>query len=172
MQGLYPGMSLRPVSNSSDMELISLFSAATTSNNVKLANGSTITSPLGGYTYVPIQVSIRSRAPHMRKLRLSLSQTVEPDEDISLEGWTSCPAFIKRNNEVCQSRARRRARLARLLNLFAYLQMPPPSSRPRRPRQLPSLRHSSRSWATARSRSRTCGVCPPEAISLRRFACC
>ncbi|KAI0754618.1 phosphoglycerate mutase-like protein [Daedaleopsis nitida] len=39
-----------------------------------LANGSTIASPLGGYQYVPVE-------------------SVEPGNDVSLEGWTSCNAF-------------------------------------------------------------------------------
>ncbi|KZT28839.1 phosphoglycerate mutase-like protein [Neolentinus lepideus HHB14362 ss-1] len=47
---------------------------ATTSYNTTLANGSTIVGPLNGYQYVPIQ-------------------TVEPDKDVSLEGWTDCNTF-------------------------------------------------------------------------------
>ncbi|KAI0718228.1 phosphoglycerate mutase-like protein [Cerioporus squamosus] len=39
-----------------------------------LADGSTITSPLGGYQYIPIE-------------------SVEPNEDVSLEGYTSCNTF-------------------------------------------------------------------------------
>ncbi|KAI0823176.1 histidine phosphatase superfamily [Trametes gibbosa] len=42
--------------------------------NTQLANGSTVTSPLGGYQYVPIE-------------------SVEPNQDVSLEGFTSCTAF-------------------------------------------------------------------------------
>ncbi|KAF8967093.1 phosphoglycerate mutase-like protein [Flammula alnicola] len=40
-----------------------------------LANGSTITGPLGGYQTVPIE-------------------SVNPDNDVSLEGWTDCGTFI------------------------------------------------------------------------------
>ncbi|KAH9845992.1 phosphoglycerate mutase-like protein [Lenzites betulinus] len=40
----------------------------------QLANGTTVTSPLGGYQYIPIE-------------------SVEPNEDVSLEGFTSCTAF-------------------------------------------------------------------------------
>ncbi|KAG5639427.1 hypothetical protein H0H81_002298 [Sphagnurus paluster] len=41
-----------------------------------LANGTTITAPLGGYQYIPVE-------------------SVEPDNDISLEGWTSCKTFTQ-----------------------------------------------------------------------------
>ena len=44
---------------------------ATASSTTTLANGTVVTSPLGGYQYVPIQ-------------------SVEPNNDISLEGWTNC----------------------------------------------------------------------------------
>lgn len=53
LQGLYPA-------NQNDTTL--------------LANGTSITSPLGGYQYVPLE-------------------SVEPDNDISLEGWTKCRTF-------------------------------------------------------------------------------
>lgn len=43
-------------------------------SNTTLANGTTVTSPLGGYQYVPIE-------------------SVEPNQDVSLEGFTSCPAL-------------------------------------------------------------------------------
>ncbi|KAJ7027800.1 histidine phosphatase superfamily [Mycena alexandri] len=45
-------------------------------NRVKLANGTTVTAPLGGYQYVPME-------------------TVEPGNDRSLESWTDCPEFRK-----------------------------------------------------------------------------
>ncbi|KAG5725979.1 hypothetical protein E4T56_gene2354, partial [Termitomyces sp. T112] len=41
-----------------------------------LANGTTIEAPLNGYQYLPIE-------------------SVEPTNDISLEGWTSCQTFDK-----------------------------------------------------------------------------
>ncbi|KAI0345654.1 phosphoglycerate mutase-like protein [Trametopsis cervina] len=44
----------------------------TLQNKDTLANGSTILAPLGGYQYVPIE-------------------SVEPNQDVSLEGFTSCP---------------------------------------------------------------------------------
>ncbi|KAL0960870.1 hypothetical protein HGRIS_005885 [Hohenbuehelia grisea] len=47
---------------------------ATTSYNTTLANGTTVVGPLGGYQYVPVE-------------------SVEPGNDISLEGWTSCSKF-------------------------------------------------------------------------------
>jgi hypothetical protein len=47
---------------------------ATTNYNTTLANGTTIVGPLGGYQYVPIE-------------------SVEPTNDVSLEGYTSCEPF-------------------------------------------------------------------------------
>ncbi|KAH8110498.1 phosphoglycerate mutase-like protein [Phellopilus nigrolimitatus] len=47
---------------------------ATTSYNTTLANGTTIVAPLGGYQYIPIE-------------------SVEPDEDVSLEGYADCNTF-------------------------------------------------------------------------------
>jgi len=47
---------------------------ATVDYNSTLANGTTVVAPLGGYQYVPIE-------------------SVEPNEDISLEGYTSCNTF-------------------------------------------------------------------------------
>ncbi|OBZ76808.1 Lysosomal acid phosphatase [Grifola frondosa] len=43
-------------------------------NNITLANGTTVITPLGGYQYIPVE-------------------SVEPDEDISLNSFTSCPNF-------------------------------------------------------------------------------
>ncbi|CAE6456962.1 unnamed protein product [Rhizoctonia solani] len=42
--------------------------------NTTLANGTTVVAPLNGYQYAPIE-------------------SVEPDTDISLEGWTECNTF-------------------------------------------------------------------------------
>ncbi|KAG8755225.1 hypothetical protein FRC12_010955 [Ceratobasidium sp. 428] len=47
---------------------------AETGFNTTLANGTTVIAPLGGYQYVPIE-------------------SVEPDTDVSLEGWTDCNTF-------------------------------------------------------------------------------
>ncbi|TFK66483.1 phosphoglycerate mutase-like protein [Pluteus cervinus] len=47
---------------------------ATPAANIMLANGTTVTSPLGGYQYVALE-------------------TVQVDDDISLEGWTDCTPF-------------------------------------------------------------------------------
>ena len=52
---------------------------ATDLSNTTLANGTTITSPLGGYQYVAIE-------------------SVEPEEDYTLESWTECPAYTADNN--------------------------------------------------------------------------
>ncbi|KAF9047598.1 histidine phosphatase superfamily [Panaeolus papilionaceus] len=46
------------------------------SNKIVLANETTVTAPLGGYQYVPVE-------------------TVEPGNDRSLESWTDCPNFEK-----------------------------------------------------------------------------
>ncbi|KZP07653.1 phosphoglycerate mutase-like protein [Athelia psychrophila] len=48
----------------------------TPKNTMTLSNGKQITAPLGGYQYVPVE-------------------TVEPDNDRSMESWTDCPAFQK-----------------------------------------------------------------------------
>jgi len=45
-------------------------------NKIVLANETTVTAPLGGYQYVPVE-------------------TVEPGNDRSLESWTDCPVFEK-----------------------------------------------------------------------------
>ncbi|CAE7180550.1 unnamed protein product [Rhizoctonia solani] len=47
---------------------------AATTFNTTLANGTTVVAPLDGYQYVPIE-------------------SVEPDTDVSLEGWTECNTF-------------------------------------------------------------------------------
>ncbi|KAI0930855.1 hypothetical protein AcV7_004926 [Taiwanofungus camphoratus] len=52
--------------------------------NITLANGTTITSPLGGYQYVPIE-------------------SVEPDEDVSLEGFTDCNTFDQKTEAFYNS---------------------------------------------------------------------
>ncbi|EPT00307.1 hypothetical protein FOMPIDRAFT_1163334 [Fomitopsis schrenkii] len=52
--------------------------------NTTLANGSTIISPLGGYQYVPIN-------------------SVNPDEDITLDGTTECTAFNTHTTDVYNS---------------------------------------------------------------------
>ncbi|RPD61599.1 phosphoglycerate mutase-like protein [Lentinus tigrinus ALCF2SS1-6] len=46
----------------------------TSDNNITLANGTTVIAPLGGYQYIPVE-------------------SVEPNEDISLNSFTSCPVF-------------------------------------------------------------------------------
>lgn len=59
---------------------------ATTANNITLANGTTITSPLGGYQYVPIE-------------------SVEVADDYTLESWTDCPAYTVDNTNWYNSPA-------------------------------------------------------------------
>ncbi|KAI0772911.1 phosphoglycerate mutase-like protein [Trametes elegans] len=46
----------------------------TPDNNITLANGTTVVAPLGGYQYIPVE-------------------SVEPNLDISLNSFTSCPNF-------------------------------------------------------------------------------
>ncbi|KAH9903364.1 phosphoglycerate mutase-like protein [Cubamyces lactineus] len=56
----------------------------TTDNNITLANGTTVVAPLGGYQAIPVE-------------------SVEPNEDISLEGFTSCPNFDNHISEFYAS---------------------------------------------------------------------
>lgn len=58
----------------STVSLLSGIWPPTSNWSTTLANGSTITGPFGGYQTVPIE-------------------SVEPDNDISLEGWTDCNTF-------------------------------------------------------------------------------
>ncbi|KAG2144189.1 histidine phosphatase superfamily [Suillus bovinus] len=57
---------------------------ATLSNNVTLANGTTITAPLGGYQYVPIDA-------------------VDPNLSTQLEGFTNCNTFDTHTTDFYQS---------------------------------------------------------------------
>ncbi|KAG5648396.1 hypothetical protein DXG03_004970 [Asterophora parasitica] len=57
---------------------------ANTGVQTTLANGTTITAPLGGYQYIPIE-------------------SVEPENDISLEGWTQCNTFAQHTAAVYKS---------------------------------------------------------------------
>ncbi|GHJ87051.1 hypothetical protein NliqN6_3453 [Naganishia liquefaciens] len=61
-----------------------MFPADLEQGTMMLGNGTSVTSPLGGYVYVPIE-------------------SVESDEDISLEGWTSCKTFTKWTSSVYAS---------------------------------------------------------------------
>ncbi|THH19834.1 hypothetical protein EUX98_g8697 [Antrodiella citrinella] len=56
----------------------------TTAANTTLANSTTVISPLGGYQYVPIE-------------------SIEPDENVSLEGFTDCNTFVTRNIDFYNS---------------------------------------------------------------------
>ncbi|PBK78349.1 phosphoglycerate mutase-like protein [Armillaria solidipes] len=68
----------------SAMSLLQGLFPATSSYNVTLANGTNVEGPLGGYQYIPIE-------------------SVEPDNDVSLEGWTSCGAFDTSTNTFYNS---------------------------------------------------------------------
>ncbi|KZT67117.1 phosphoglycerate mutase-like protein [Daedalea quercina L-15889] len=56
----------------------------TPQQNITLANGTTITNPLGGYQYVPVN-------------------GINPDEDVSLEGTTDCTTFLNRAQTLYNS---------------------------------------------------------------------
>ncbi|TBU25695.1 phosphoglycerate mutase-like protein [Dichomitus squalens] len=56
----------------------------TPDNNITLANGTTVTSPFGGYQYIPVE-------------------SVEPNLDISLNSFTSCPNFDNHINQFYAS---------------------------------------------------------------------
>jgi len=60
----------------SALALLQGFFPPTSISSEKIANGTTITAPFGGYQYIPVE-------------------SVEPENDISLEGWTSCNTFGK-----------------------------------------------------------------------------
>ncbi|GAA5864430.1 hypothetical protein JCM8547_005817 [Rhodosporidiobolus lusitaniae] len=53
-------------------------------SNMTLANGSIVTSPLGGYQYVKVE-------------------TVIPTDDVDFEPWTNCAAWTNRSSEVYAS---------------------------------------------------------------------
>jgi len=59
---------------------------ANPSRNTTLANGTTIVSPLGGYQYLPVE-------------------SVEVEEDYTLESWTDCPAYTSDNTAWYSSSA-------------------------------------------------------------------
>ncbi|KAG7447894.1 phosphoglycerate mutase-like protein [Guyanagaster necrorhizus] len=71
--------------NSATSLLQGLF-PANSSYTVTLANGTTVEGPLGGYQYIPIE-------------------SVDPDNDVSLEGWASCGAFETSNSAFYNSTA-------------------------------------------------------------------
>ncbi|KAL4249193.1 Histidine phosphatase superfamily protein [Abortiporus biennis] len=58
----------------------------TSQASISLANGSTVTSPLGGYQYIPIE-------------------SVEPNEDVSLEGFTDCSLLTAKTTKFYNSSA-------------------------------------------------------------------
>ncbi|KAF9011496.1 phosphoglycerate mutase-like protein [Hymenopellis radicata] len=78
---------------------------ATSNYSTTLANGTTIEGPLSGYQYIPIE-------------------SVEADNDVSLEGWTSCGTFDDHTNAFYNSSvfAAKQAESAEFLNdLKPYL---------------------------------------------------
>lgn len=56
----------------------------TPKSRTSLANGTTVVGPFGGYQYVAIE-------------------TVEPQQSVQLEGWSSCPNFEKHTKAVYES---------------------------------------------------------------------
>ncbi|KIY65234.1 phosphoglycerate mutase-like protein [Cylindrobasidium torrendii FP15055 ss-10] len=59
---------------------------ANSNYSTTLANGTVVEGPLDGYQYVPIE-------------------TVEPDNDVSLEGWTDCATFDDHTSDFYKSDA-------------------------------------------------------------------
>ncbi|KAI5119300.1 hypothetical protein M0805_008215 [Coniferiporia weirii] len=53
-------------------------------SRTNLANGTTVVGPMGGYQYVPIE-------------------SVEPEQSVQFEGWSSCPNFEKHVNAFYES---------------------------------------------------------------------
>jgi hypothetical protein len=81
-------------------------------------------------------------------------RTVEPDEDVSLEGWTSCTAFTKWTSQVCKSPPH-----LLHLNSSSFPQTPRSHSKPLR-KPTPTFSAAfSRSWANETSPSQTCITC-------------
>uniref|UniRef100_A0A0W0G0D6 Phosphoglycerate mutase-like protein n=1 Tax=Moniliophthora roreri TaxID=221103 RepID=A0A0W0G0D6_MONRR len=68
----------------SAMSLLQGLFPANANYTTTLANGTTIEGPLNGYQYLPIE-------------------SVEPDNDISLEGWTKCGTFDQATKAFYQS---------------------------------------------------------------------
>ncbi|KAF8967110.1 histidine phosphatase superfamily [Flammula alnicola] len=68
----------------SAMSLLQGMFPGTLDYKTTLGNGTTITGPLGGYQTVPIE-------------------SVEPGNDVSLEGWTSCNTFVTATNSFYHS---------------------------------------------------------------------
>ncbi|CED84979.1 Lysosomal & prostatic acid phosphatases [Phaffia rhodozyma] len=60
------------------------FYPASSYQNTTLANGTTIFSPLGGYTYIPVE-------------------SVEFADDVSFEAYSDCPNFTARNTAIYNS---------------------------------------------------------------------
>ena len=61
--------------------------------NTTLANGSTIVGQLGGYQPIPSMFAFPSLLTHVMMWIPNIKpsvESVEPDQDVSLEGWTDC----------------------------------------------------------------------------------
>lgn len=66
----------------------------TSDNNITLSNGTTVISPLGGYQYIPGKWPTCLRALVYVTKNCFVVETVEPNEDISLNSFTSCPVRV------------------------------------------------------------------------------
>ncbi|OAX39877.1 phosphoglycerate mutase-like protein [Rhizopogon vinicolor AM-OR11-026] len=63
----------------------------TPSNNITLANGTTVTAPLGGYQYIPSEFLSMALASIQCSHRIV--ESVDPNLSVSLEGFTDCNTF-------------------------------------------------------------------------------
>lgn len=66
----------------------------TSLSNITLANGTTVISPLGGYQYVPSKFPMFELVHLAKDVTARSVESVEPNEDVSLEGFTSCNASV------------------------------------------------------------------------------
>ncbi len=102
------------------MSLLQGLFPATSSYNVTLANGTNVEGPLGGYQVCKCDfITSRMNDHHslhtvhtksvvrihsIRVLTIYLVESVEPDNDVSLEGYTSCGvSYISQRIIVCPS---------------------------------------------------------------------
>lgn len=64
---------------------------ATSDYNTTLANGTIVTAPLSGYQTIPSTFGHHFwKAVFLMSTVVRPVESVEPDQDVSLEGWTSC----------------------------------------------------------------------------------
>lgn len=75
---------------------------ADSSRSITLANGTEVTSPLGGYQYIGVESG--EKTVFFCRIHTKMpTSTVEPEQSVALEGWTSCSAFNDANIQLHQS---------------------------------------------------------------------